>query len=160
MKKVLLLLAVVAGFVTVSCGSAEKDLKTLESKQWKLLTLVGVDDVIMPEEDSYTLSFTQKDGRFFGKANCNRYFGTYSSEGEYTMVFSKPGATMMMCQNDNAEHEFLSILDKVASFGINAGNLELINDKGVVLAVFEAQEVLPVATETEDEHNHSGSCNH
>ena len=160
MKKILLLLVVAAGVFAVSCGNAEKDLKVAESTQWKMISLAGVENVLMPEEDSYTLAFSNADGRFFGKANCNRYFGTYSVDKEYKMTFSKPGATMMMCRDDNSEGAYLSILDKVSSFAINSGNLELVDANGAVLATFKALTIVEPTVEKEAEHDHSGECNH
>lgn len=151
---------VATGFVVVSCGSAEKDLKIVESTQWKLTSLAGVDNMLMPEVDSYTLNFSVADGRYFGKGNCNRYFGTYLVEKDFKVKFSVPGATMMMCPDDkNIESVYFGIFNKVSSFIINDGNLELTDEKGSIIATYKAKKAITIPNE-ESTHGHSGDCNH
>ena len=138
MKKSILLITILFSLITVSCGTNfEKDSNTFLVNEWKLSTLSTVDNVNMPEVDSYTLSFDTVENRVFGKANCNRYFASYTLDLENkTMKFSKPGSTMMMCQNDNAEAQFLGMLANVDSFRLNGDKVEILSSENDVLATF------------------------
>ncbi len=138
MKKINLFAIAMLSMFAISCGTSfQDDTNTLLVNEWKLSKLASVENVNMPEVDSYTLSFDTVENRAFGKGNCNRYFASYKLDVENkTIKFSNPGSTMMMCQNDNAESQFLSIFDSIDSFRLNGEEVEVLSNDGKVLAIF------------------------
>lgn len=63
-----------------------------------------------------SMSFRPEERAVAGNAGCNRYFGSFSSDGKGGIKFSKMGATMMLCPDMHVEREFLQILDRVHSY--------------------------------------------
>lgn len=109
-------------------GCNEKD-TTFVGNEYKLLDA--------PNNAEITLGFDGASDRFFGKAAINRYFGSYTTEGN-TISFGAAGATMMAGPQElmEAEHSYLSFLSEVKTFKLDGTKLILSNDKNENL-VFE-----------------------
>lgn len=141
MKKlsIFIVCAITAVLMTGCCGcrlNSNKQVKQLLETRWKLTELGTTKTLAASDADSYTLSFEPKEGRIFGKADCNRYFGGYVIKDKNSVSFTNTGATRMMCPNDSNEQQFLMMLSKVNGFVIDGSKLVLMND-GSTLAVFE-----------------------
>lgn len=78
-----------------------------------------------PENADITLAFSGDDNRYFGKV-VNRYFGTYTIEGD-KLTFGPTASTMMMGPENlmKAEQQYLGNLATVQSFKINGDQLTL-----------------------------------
>lgn len=136
MKKTILLSLIAISLFTFSSCKKVVDSEVLIANQWKLESLASVKDVNMPEADCFTLSFDTVENRIFGKANCNLYFADYKLGKDNTITINQPGATMMMCQDDNAEAKFLNMIEDIHSFRIVECNVEFLSKADVVLSVF------------------------
>lgn len=76
-----------------------------------------------------TLNF-EDNGQVNGSASCNRYFASFTLTGE-SLTFSKPGASMMMCEEALMDQErgFLDALAAVNHFTVAPdGQLTLLAD--------------------------------
>ena len=84
------------------------------------------------------------DGGLGGSAGCNRYFGSYTLEGERGLtVSSEMGSTQMACAppvNDQ-EQLFLSRLSRVARWNVETGSLVLSDQSGQTLLEFRPAEL-------------------
>jgi heat shock protein HslJ len=96
---------------------------TLLHGEWTVSELDGKAVVAGSE---VTLAF-EAGGHLSGAASCNRYFAEFTLTGE-SLTVSKPGATMMMCDQPLMDQEalFMAILEGTTRFGIGAdGSLVL-----------------------------------
>lgn len=78
-------------------------------------------------------------GRAAGFGGCNRFTGTYESDGESAISFGPAAATMRACIGPGMAIEplFLSALPGVASMSVEADTLTLRNAAGEVLLRFQ-----------------------
>lgn len=101
----------------------------LAGTAWKIDALGGT-AVVAGHEPSITFT---NDGQVNGSTGCNRFFGSYTQQGE-TLSFSGVGMTKMACLQDGVmgqEIKFVSILEGKASASLDTlGNLVLMNEKG------------------------------
>ncbi|GEM_PF-738260 len=74
--------------------------------------------------------------RASGFSGCNRYTGSYESEGS-DLKFGQMASTRMACVGPNRESEFLDALKRTNSYRISGNALELMEGSNV-LARFEA----------------------
>ena len=79
--------------------------------------------------------------KVFGRAGCNRFFGTYE-QNESQLTFSGMGATRMACPDMDIETSFFKVLEDTKSFIIKNDKLTL-KDNNNVIAVFKAQKETP-----------------
>lgn len=103
MKKLLMVLFL--ALTVCACNEKSVDIR---GNQYELLNA--------PVNASITLSFSDTDNRYFGKA-VNNYFGTYEIKGN-KLILSAPASTMMMGPEDlmQAEMEYFQDLHKTDSF--------------------------------------------
>lgn len=90
---------------------------------------LGTDDEATP-----TLSLDAS-GRAAGFGGCNRYTGTYESDGKAQISFGPAAATMRACPGPGMaiESMFLGALPSVTSMAVEDGTLSLQNEGGEVL---------------------------
>jgi heat shock protein HslJ len=109
----------------------------LEDTLWELKgyldeagTLVGV----LPGTQ-ITVEF--RAGQVAGSAGCNRYFGSYQLDAN-NLTLGPLGTTMMVCETDvgGQERLYLAALEKVASYRIVDGLLELVDAGGNTVLTF------------------------
>jgi len=99
---------------------------------------IGDDAVIGRNPVSLTLS----DGRAYGNAGCNHWFGSYERDGQQ-IRFSNLGSTRKMCPEEimEQEHHFLDLLNRVERWDIsNIDQLRLWPAQGTPLRLWPEQE--------------------
>lgn len=119
MKKLLSCLMVVLALG--ACNKSE-DSKTFEGNEYKLENAMN--------DANITIGFDGKEKRFYGKV-VNRYFGTYTLEGD-NFSLSRVGSTMMMGPEElmKAEFEYIQDLGKVNGYKVDGKTLTLTTTDG------------------------------
>lgn len=87
-----------------------------------------------------TISF-DADGKFSGKAPCNRYFGSYSGDLPQ-ITLSQIGATRMACDRMEEEATYFSILEGVTTAHSSEDRLILVGAEKDVLEFTRTPESL------------------
>jgi heat shock protein HslJ len=93
--------------------------------QWSSVTNQTTKEITtVPSPENYTITF-KADGTIEGKADCNRFGGSYSQEGGGITI--KLGAsTLMYCGDTSLDQQYLALLGSVAAGGPDGqGNLAL-----------------------------------
>jgi len=116
----------------------------LEKTEWKLVRLgdavVKGDDLHQPH-----IAFDAATKRVSGSGGCNRISGGYTLKGQ-KLTFGHVMSTMMACAGVmDTERNFLQALGEVKRWKIAGRQLELMDESGKVLAVFEAGKAESVA---------------
>ncbi|WP_052172459.1 META domain-containing protein [Psychroserpens jangbogonensis] len=88
--------------------------------------------------DELTLEFDSKTNKVSGFAGCNRFFGTYTTDGN-TISLSELGATRMMCEDEanKIELKMFQTLAKVNAYELTNGKLSLKNDEDILITANE-----------------------
>ncbi len=116
-----------------ACGTSTK---TLDDTMWKLTEMDGIpEETIKTEEDAFVLGFTGADKTFYGRTNCNRFFGSYEQLSGSVLRFNNVGATRMACPYMEYENLFLQMINNVSAYRLTDGQLQLLVN-GEVVAVF------------------------
>lgn len=104
---------------------------------WKL-TALKENEITVGEKEREPHIIFNADNRISGSDGCNSIMGNYKLEGE-KLTLGQVASTMMACAEggENA-HDFKKSLEEVATFSVHADQLELRNEKGLVLARFKA----------------------
>ncbi len=123
MKKFLTLFAAVLALS--SCFKSD----TFKGKEYKLLNTDG--------KILITLGFDKDENRFFGSV-VNRYFGTYTVDGD-KISLETAGSTMMAGPETEmmVEQQYLDVLPTVQTFAFDDGKLVLTTDKDEILTFEE-----------------------
>lgn len=116
MKKILLMLAAVC-----SLSACSEDEVKLNGKTFALLP-----------EKNITISFDEKEPRFYGQA-VNNYFGTYKAE-KNAITLNLQGSTMMAAPEAEMqkEQDYFTQLPKVKTYTLHNKTLELKGDNLVL----------------------------
>lgn len=110
----------------------------LEDTYWALIELGGTRVEVKVPEKAPFLELSSKKRSAYGFGGCNRFFGSYESDGE-SLTFGSLGATRMACpEGMDREQELFTVLGSVTRYEIEGPNLSLIADK-TVIARFEAR---------------------
>jgi heat shock protein HslJ len=122
----------------------------LEGSTWTLLSYVAPDGqpTDMLPDTRITAEF--KDDQISGSAGCNRYFGSYETDGN-SLTIGPAGSTMMFCspeENMLQETAYLATLSTVASYEIISDQLHLQNANGDTILLFSAEEPLSLSSVT------------
>ena len=110
---------------------------SLSETNWIVKTLNG-----QPPLPGRPLTLNFENGRVFGSAGCNNYFGSYTEDANRKLQIGKVGMTRMLCHPNEImtqEDQFSEMLDKVAGYCLTADSLTLNDAKGGELAVFTPQ---------------------
>lgn len=112
----------------------------LEGATWQLISFVDGEGTMAQADVEATITF--EDGQVGGNAGCNRFFASYTLEGDQ-LTISQAGSTMMACPEPamSQEQAFLANLGQVASYAISGAELTLFDAAGEALLVFEPQVV-------------------
>ena len=115
----------------------------LEGPAWQLVSFVDGAGNLAQAEAEATIKF--EDGRVGGNASCNRFFASYTLEGDQ-LAISPAGSPMMACPEPamSQEQAFLANLGQVASYAISGAQLTLFDTAGEAVLVFEPQLVTPL----------------
>ena len=152
--KIITLFAIVT--TMVSCNSTKKaDSVTdknattememdnvITDKYWKLVTLEGK-PVTMTENQEREAFMTIKsnDKKVNGFAGCNNFFGDVTLEKGNRIKFNAIGTTMMACDGETIERNFLEVLDQADNYTIVGDELSLNVGRRAPLAVFKSVEM-------------------
>jgi len=111
------------------------DAASIFDRTWALTFIDGIGSV----NGSKATFRVGADGKVVGQAPCNRYFATAETK-DAKMTISRPGATMMACEQAlmTQEHAFFGAFEKVAGFKVENGALVLTAQDGRVLLRFAA----------------------
>ncbi len=101
----------------------EATLANLTGVEWQLLAVDGVRFA-----PGTTLTY-EADGKFYGQAPCNRYFGQNTATLP-ALALGPAGATMMACPALEAEGVFLRSLDGLREARVEEGHLLLTGAEG------------------------------
>ncbi len=135
MKKILLLI-VFSSILFSSCKTSAvadfgKIKQTIESNTWLLQDENGT--VVSYNNQEVSMSFINDNGlQAVGFAGCNRYFSSVVLLPE-SMKFTQAGSTMMACPEMEGEQAFLSLLTQVNAYEIIGNELNLYQDKILLL---------------------------
>ncbi len=130
MKKLL-----TAFFLMVGVCACDDRVVDIRGAQYELMNT--------PADGKITLTFSDTDNRYFGKA-VNNYFGTYEIKGD-KLILSAPASTMMMGPEDlmQAETQYFQDLHAVDSFHAKGNELIIKLTNGNRL-IFKKKENAPV----------------
>ncbi len=121
---------------SVSAAGAEVSLATTD---WRLVK-VGDEEVKAsdPAREPHMV-LDAKTHRVSGSGGCNRLVGGWKVNGDH-IIFGQMASTMMACADGmDAEGKFLKALGNASRWKISGQELELMDDSGGVVAVFEAK---------------------
>jgi len=124
--------------LTTTAATAQSGPKPLTGTYWKADELAGKPVPSQAGAREVHLQF-QVEGRVSGFDGCNRMTGPYTLSGD-NLTFGRMAATRMACMNTSeTEQAFRAALEHTSRFRIDADKLELFDDGGVQLALFEAR---------------------
>ncbi|MBN1189145.1 MAG: META domain-containing protein, partial [Dehalococcoidales bacterium] len=108
----------------------------LDGTQWKLISLDG--SQLVPR--SYISLYFRENGKIWGFAGCNYFGGDYTASSNGTLGFSELTITLMGCTDEDIsdqEKAYLDAITAVASCSLEENHLEMYDDTGRILLVFE-----------------------
>ena len=113
--------------------------KPLTGTYWKAVELAGKPALPQAGTRDVHLQF-QVNGRASGFDGCNQVTGPYTLSGD-NLTFGRMAATQMACMDTSGtEQAFRAVLEHTRRFRIDGDKLELFDDGGIRLAVFEARQ--------------------
>ncbi|WP_055443922.1 copper resistance protein NlpE N-terminal domain-containing protein [Lacinutrix himadriensis] len=115
---------------------SKKEAIAFTNTKWKLTNLLGKD---VSSKNAF-ITFSTEDNKVYGNGSCNNFNGAFTLKEGNRIVLSKIASTMMSCEDMSTETPFLSILEKVDNYSLNANKMTLNKAKMAPLAVFEAVE--------------------
>lgn len=133
-SKLFLVVFLVAALVIPACSAQEQVSPTPDSIQginWQWVSVrlqPGGETTLIADPQNYTIIFNQ-DGTVTGKADCNNFFGKYSTENG--LVISDLASSKMFCGEDSLDMQYLELLSNVVAGGPDGkGGLALENAGG------------------------------
>lgn len=142
MRKIfyVVLLAGVALSVASCCSCRKTKAPLVADSRWELIEINSSVIDRTADSNKYTL-YLGPDKSYNGVGDCNRYFGTYEMDkNEYTIEFSMPASTRMMCPDQASETGFLQMLGNVKKYKLDGDVLTLIGANDESLASFRKKE--------------------
>jgi heat shock protein HslJ len=124
---------------------AREDAGSLEAMPWRLVAVAPPDSgpvEVAPEVES-TATFA--DGRIQGSTGCNRYVGSAEIDGSALLV-RRVASTRRACPPpfDEVERDVLAAFDRVRSYRLVPGGLELLAGDGAVLLRYVPRSLVPL----------------
>jgi heat shock protein HslJ len=102
---------------------------------WLLQQINGKDVELDPNDAVLEINSSQQ--KFSGKAICNQINGSIKHVEANKITISKVISTMMMCPNIDLENEYISALQSVEEFEIEANKLLLLDLKGKTILSYK-----------------------
>ncbi|MCW5206249.1 META domain-containing protein [Desulfobulbus sp. F5] len=121
-------------FTTLVLSAGFAPAASLNGTSWLLKTLNG-----HPLKSSRQPTLNVENGKAFGYAGCNTYFGKYTEGGGNSFHIENIVITKMACMPVTQESQFVSALKDATSYHLVGKTMTLKNKKGVSLAVFNSQ---------------------
>ncbi|MBR2367593.1 MAG: META domain-containing protein [Alistipes sp.] len=116
------------------CRKSRKLVRPLQGTEWQLIQIMARE--ITPADDSFTLMF-HSDGTMTGVGDCNRLSATYHTTEKRDLSIENIGSTRRLCPNQEAENEFLDMLDEVTHYEMDA-DIMLLLSKGRLVGMMKA----------------------
>ncbi len=120
-----------------TCEQAKSD-AGLENTSWRIVRLGKTDIAAKGGREPYLL-LKEEESSFVATVGCNQLVGQFVRQGD--RLGFKPGAsTMMACPPplDDWEARLTAALTQTSSWQVNGQALELLDDSGMQIALFEA----------------------
>lgn len=143
-QKDLAILALIVGFILAGCepSSPLNDASTgtseieLNATGWLLTALNN-----QPVDPNTEITLNFEAGRVIGTDGCNRYSGSYTTDGEKITVNEDFATTKMACEESIMEQAsaFMAMLTQVTTSRYNGQQLTLLDADGNALATFRQQ---------------------
>lgn len=130
----IILISALAVVGCCDCRKRSKLEKPLVGTQWQLVQLMAKD--VVTEEDSFRLTF-MSNGTIAGKGDCNMLTATYSMSASRELKISNLGSTRRLCKNYEQENEFMSMLEGVTHYEMDADHMLLLSN-GTLVAILRA----------------------
>lgn len=128
---------VIVSLVQVSGASGARggEMDALGRLPWRLIRIDTPDGgSVTPEAGrTYTLEF-MSDGRFGGRADCNRYGGSYEADASGDLALSQTVTTEMACRPPSSADSFLGTLTEARTFRVTDDQLWISAGDGRALA--------------------------
>jgi heat shock protein HslJ len=113
---------------------------SLEGRLWVLVRGLDQEGQLADVLDGTEITAEFREGRVAGSAGCNQYFGEYTLDGT-TLTTSGFGVTMMLCGTPEGvmeqEQATLAALEKAASYTVTEDRLEILDESGSPVLVYE-----------------------
>lgn len=100
----------------------------LLDKEWKVYQIGGN----QIEASNPTLLFQGDTKQVGGFAGCNRFFSSFTVDGN-SLKLGVTGLTRMMCQDMTVEDAFVKALEQVRSFEVSGTELQLMDEDGTAI---------------------------
>lgn len=113
-----------------SCASSSK-VSSVSDAQWFLESIGGEKVEYQNSERQVYIRFDKATGKISGMAGCNRFFGTYTQNGE-NISFSELGMTRLSCPDMEIEARFKDVMSKANKASIKGTKLTLKQDKNIL----------------------------
>lgn len=123
MKKTYLL--GVAALIFSACSVATLSVNELQNKEFTITHFeVNGKTYTTPKNTQANISFDNRDKRVFGNAACNRFFGTYTEDGNTIKIDNSLASTKMLCDNESMNFEDNFLKNFSGDFQIQNNNNE------------------------------------
>jgi heat shock protein HslJ len=126
MKKLLglVLLALLAlALSACASGGSSDDLTGIVWEWTAMQETVPASQSVVPDPENYTITFNADDTLAI-KADCNQVTGSYTMSGS-DMTITLGASTLAFCGEDSQDAIYLASLDRVSSYAIESGELQL-----------------------------------
>lgn len=136
LRSVLLAVVLVgSALATAGCDSGLEP-ELLEDTDWRL-TRLGDQSVSTSNPAAVPdLTFRSEDDRVSGTGGCNQFSGSYDLDGE-TITLGRIASTLMACEEGmEIESAFFAALERVRTWNVDGGTLELYDAGGEILMRF------------------------
>ena len=139
------LAAVLVAAVPATISAQDEPLVTPEGVEWTLTSYYDEDtaeSVSLPFDSDASLRL--QDGIAAGSGGCNQFNGSYEIDGSSLRFSEEMAVTLALCEADvqMIEDAYLAALGRVDGWTMDAGVLELSDDFGNVILIFEVPDIL------------------
>jgi heat shock protein HslJ len=110
--------------------------EALAHNRWRPIRIGGRTVEVAGREREPWIHFESTTGRVTGFGGCNRITGTYTDHGDSLRV-GPLASSRMACPSMDTENAFLKALDATRHYRVEGRTLELLDERGKVLALLE-----------------------
>ncbi len=97
---------------------------------WRLVEIESASGVVVsPGDAPYTIAFGA-DGRYSGRADCNRYGGSFEAEADGALRLGQGLSTLAACPSPSASDDFFRVLNGAASYALTGDRLRVTGREG------------------------------
>lgn len=112
--------------VVVQVAETEAEDNQLAGSSWQLTGITSLNGTSLKPAagEEYTIAF-DREGRFNGQADCNRFGGEYTVQPGNGLTLERALSTMAACAPPSLDNEFMSVLNAVTAFDMTTQRLRL-----------------------------------